>query len=174
MAVNKMHIMSSNQRLIRQIERDLFDEANKAWVKLYASFCKRQGELNPDRIMQFKFRGELYKLDEDVYLRSGVKPLHKDLEPEFMESYAMFVTELTEEKRILKNMLSAAFRIAKYSEDLIQLLPEIMHDSINESGFFQAQEKPYMSVEQVEEFIKNYSQYFSLFDLRKTIGVVMA
>ena len=71
-------------------------------------------------------------------------------------------------------MLSAAFRIAKYSEDLIQLLPEIMHDSINESGFFQAQEKPYMSVEQVEEFIKNYSQYFSLFDLRKTIGVVMA
>lgn len=168
-----MHIMSSNQRLIRQIERNLFHDAEKAWVKIYAQFCKRHSDLNPDRIMQFKYKGEVYKLAEDVLLRSGVKPLHKELEAEFADSYAMFVTELNEEKRILKNMLSHAIRIAKYAEDLIDILPEIMHESIGEAGFFQADSKPLMTVDQVEQFTATYEKYFDLFDLRKTIGNLM-
>lgn len=173
MSISTMHIMSSNQRLIRQIEKDLFDDAEQAWVRIYASFCKRHAELNHDTIMQFKFKGEVYKLKEDVTLRSGVKPLHKELEPEFKEVYAMFVTELEEEKRVLKNMLSHAIRIAKYSEDLIDILPEIMHDSINEAGYFQADYKPYMSVDQAAEFRAIYEKHFELFDLRRTIGAIM-
>lgn len=173
MSISTMHIMSSNQRLIRQIEKDLFDDAEQAWVRIYASFCKRHAELNHDTIMQFKFKGEVYKLKEDVTLRSGVKPLHKELEPEFKEVYAMFVTELETEKRVLKNMLSHAIRIAKYSEDLIDILPEIMHDSINEAGYFQADYKPYMSVDQAAEFRAMYEKHFELFDLRRTIGAIM-
>lgn len=173
MTIDRMHIMSSNQRLIRQIEKDLFHDAEKAWVKIYAQFCKRHGDLNPDRIMQFKYKGEVYKLAEDVLLRSGVKPLHKELETEFADSYAMFVTELNEEKRILKNMLSHAIRIAKYAEDLIDILPEIMHESVGEAGFFQADSKPLMTVDQVEQFTATYEKYFDLFDMRKTIGNLM-
>lgn len=173
MAIDRMHIMSSNQRLIRQIHKDLFEDADKAWTRVYAQFCKKQAELNHDGIMQFKFKGDVYKLEEDVTLRSGVKPLRKELEPEFLEAYAMFVTELSEEKRVLQNMLSHAIRIAKYAEDLLELLPEIMHDSINEAGFFQAEEKQYMSVEQAEQFKERYAQYFDMFDLRKTVGALM-
>ena len=173
MSVNMMHIMSSNQRLIRQIEKDLFDDAEQAWVRIYASFCKRHAELNRDSIMQFKFKGEVYKLKEDVALRSGVKPLNKELEPEFKEVYSMFVTELETEKRVLKNMLSHAFRMAKYSADLIDLLPEIMHESINEAGFFQADHKPFMSVDQAAEFKARYEEHFGIFDLRKTVGAIM-
>lgn len=173
MAIDRMYIMSSNQRLIRQIERNLFDDADKAWTRVYAQFCKRQAELNHDSIMQFKFKGEVYKLEEDVVLRSGVKPLNKELEPEFLEAYAMFVTELSEEKRVLKNMLSHAIRIAKFAEDLLELLPEIMHDSINESGFFQHEDKQFMSVDQVAQFKELYEPHFDMFDLRKTIGSVM-
>ncbi len=173
MAVDRMHVMSSNQRLIRQIEKDLFDDADKAWKRVYAQFCKKQAELNHDKIMQFKFKGDVYKLEEDVTLRSGVKPLHKELEPEFLEAYAMFVTELSEEKRVLKNMLSHAIRIAKYAEDLMELLPEIMHESISESGFFQLEDKPYMMVDQADKFKEMYSPYFDMFDLRKTVGALM-
>ena len=173
MAIDRMYIMSSNQRLIRQIEKDLFEDADKAWAKVYAQFCKKQAELNHDGIMQFKYKGDLYKLEEDVFLRSGVKPLHKELEGEFATAYAMFVTELNEEKRVLKNMLSHAFRIAKFSEDLLELLPEIMHESIHEAGFFQHEDKPFMVTEQSDKFKELYAQYFGMFDLRKTIGSVM-
>ena len=173
MAIDRMYIMSSNQRLIRQIEKDLFEDAEKAWVRVYASFCKRQGELNHDHIMQFKYKGEIYKLQEDVALRSGVKQLHKELEPEFKEVYAMFVTELEAEKRVFKNMISHAIRIAKYAEDLIDLLPEIMHDSINEAGFFQSEDKNLMSIEQADQFKELYEKHFDMFDLRKTVGALM-
>lgn len=173
MAVDRMHIMSSNMRLINQIEKDLFSDAEKVWSKVYAQFCKRQAELTPERIMQFKYKGELYKLNEDVALRGGVKPLHKDLLPEFEEAYKMFVTELDEEKYILKNMISHAIRIAKYAEDLLELLPPIMHPSIEEAGFFQHESKPLMSVQQEKEFKSMYSKYFDIFDTRKTIGALM-
>lgn len=173
MAVDRMHIMASNQRLIRQIEKDLFDEAQQAWIKVYSAFCKRHGDLNPDRVMQFKYKGEHYYLSEDVPLRSGVKPIHKELEPEFQDAYSMFVQELEEEKRILKNMLAHAIRIAKYAEDLLELLPEIMHDSIKEAGFFQSDDKPDMQVEQAKQFKEYYEQYFGIFDLRKSVGALM-
>lgn len=173
MAVDRLHIMASNQRLIRQIEKDLFDEAHKAWIKVYSAFCKRHGDLTPNRVMQFKYKGVHYYLADDVPLRSGVKPLHKDLEDEFHGAYLMFVQELEEEKRILKNMLAHAIRISKYAEDLLDLLPDIMHDSIKEAGFFQAEDKPEMQVEQVKQFKELYEQYFNLFDLRKSIGALM-
>lgn len=173
MAIDRMYIMNSNQRLIRQIEKDLFEDADKAWIKVYSTFCKRQGELSPDHIMQFKYKGVVYKLAEDVALRSGVKPLHKELEAEFKEVYSMFVEEVEAEKRVLKNMLAHAIRIAKFAEDLLDLLPEIMHDSINEAGFFQSEDKQFMSVEQADKFKEIYSEYMGMFDLRKTIGTVM-
>ena len=173
MAIERIHIMQSNMRLIRQIERDLFDDAAKSWVKVYSSFCKRHGDMMPDRVMQFKYQGTHFHLDDDPPLRGGVKPLHAELVPEFAQAYTMFVSELNEEKRILQNMLAHAIRIAKYAEDLIDLLPEIMHESISEAGFFQADEKPLMSVKQAEEFKELYEQYFGMFDLRKTIGALM-
>lgn len=173
MSLSRMHIMSSNQRLINKIYKDIFEDADIAWNKMYAPFCKRQADLNQDGILQFKYKGVQYKLAEDVMLRGGVKTLHKDLEEEFYQIYKMFVEEVDEEKRILKNMLAHAIRIAKYTEDLIDILPPIMHDSINEAGFFQAEDKPYMSVEAANQFKEYYGKYFGLFDLRKSIGVLM-
>lgn len=165
--------MLSNQRLIRQVERDLFSDADVAWEKVYSQFCKRQADLDPKKVMQFKYKGKIYKLAEDVQLRSGVMPLNKELEPEFSQLYAMFVTEAENEKRVLKNMLAHAIRIAKYEEDLLELLPKIMHESIQESGFFQHEDKPLMSVKDADSFRAMYSQYFDMFDMRKTIGSIM-
>ena len=172
-AVDRKHIMSSNQRLLRQIHRDVFAGAERAWIRIYSSYCKQHGDLNKDTIMQFKYQGEVFKLEEDVQLRSGIKPLHPELVADFEEAYKMFVTDMEYEKRILKNMMAHAIRIAKYSEDLIELLPSVLHDSIYEAGFFQASDKPLMSVEQEEAFKKTYEEYFSLFDLRFTLGSVM-
>lgn len=165
--------MESNLRLIRQIERDLFGEADKAWIKVYSSFCKRHGELDSNRIMQFKYKGEHFKLTEDVALRSGVRPLHPSLVEEFQDVYSMFVEETRKEKAILKNMLAHAIRISKYAEDLIDLLPEVMHRAIGESGFFQMDSKPLMQIEQAEEFKRLYGNYADLFESRITLGALM-
>lgn len=173
MSFSRRHIMESNLRLISQIKKDLFEEADKAWVKVYSSFCKRHGELDPNRIMQFKYKGVHYKLQDEVALRSGVKQLHSSLEPEFKEVFAMFVTEVNHEKNILSNMLSHAISIAKYAEDLLDLLPEVMHGAINEAGFFQMSEKPYMSQEQADLFKERYGSYADMFEARKTVGALM-
>lgn len=173
MSIGTIHVMSSNQRLLNQIERDIFHDAANAWVKVYSQFCKKQGELMPNRVMQFKYKGEQYKLTDDVLVRSGVKPLHVSLEAEFKDAHKMFVEEVEHEKRILKNMMAHAIRIAKYAEDLLDILPEIMHDSVHESGFFQMDYKQEMTVDQVAEFKELYGPYFNLFDMRKTVGSLM-
>lgn len=173
MSVSRMHIMASNQRLIRQIERDIYKDSDTAWVKVYSSFCKRQAQLNNNSIMQFKYKGELYHLSGDVPMRNGVKPLHKELEAEFAEVYKMFVTEVNAEKALLKNILAHAIRIAKYAEDLIELLPPMMHKSITESGFFQMDSKPPMSIDQAKQFKELYAPMFSIFEIRPALGVMM-
>lgn len=173
MTISKRHIMESNQRLIRQIERDIFHAADGAWEKVYSSFCKQHGDLSGNRVMQFKYKGEIYRLTDDVPLRSGIRPLHPTLVPEFESAYQMFVTEVEEEKRVLKNMLADAIRVAKYAEDLFDMLPELMHESIVEAGFFQAEDKPMTSVDQIEAFKEKYAESFSIFDLRKSVGAFM-
>lgn len=173
MAVTARHVMDSNARLLRQLERDIFQKAESAWVKVYSQFCKKHGALDPNKIMQFKYQGQYFKLAEDVAMRSGVRPLHPELVPEFEGVFKMFVTEVNEEKRIFQNMLSHAIRIAKYEEDLLDLLPPIMHASITEAGFFQMEHKPMMSVAQADEFKRMYEPYFSLFDERVVIGALM-
>ena len=56
---------------------------------------------------------------------------------------------------------------------IIELLPEVMHEAIIESGFFQSDDKPYMSTEQSKQFQELYSEHFGLFDVRKAIGLAM-
>lgn len=169
----RKQVMDSNARLLRQMHKDLFESANGAWKRIVAQFCKRQAEAYHNGIMQFKYKGIHYFMDEDVPLRGGVKPLHETLVPEFQPSFAMFVEEVTEEKRILQNMVAHAIRIAKYQEDLLQLLPEVLHPSIQEAQFFQLPSKPEMLMSDVEEFNRIYEQHFGIFDMRKMIGATM-
>lgn len=171
--LGRKQVMDSNARLLRQMNRDLFDSANGAWKRITAQFCKRHAEASHHSIMQFKYKGIHYFLDEDVPLRAGVQPLHTSLVDEFQQSFSMFVEEVTNEKRILQNMVSHAIRIAKYQEDLIELLPEVLHKSIEEAGFFQLDDKPEMSVSDVEQFNAIHAEYFSVFDMRRMIGVAM-
>jgi len=173
MSFNRSHVMASNQRLIRQIERDLFGGANASWKKVYSEFCKRHGELMPNRVMQFKYKGSTFWLENDVVLRSGVQQLHPSLLAEFEEAYKMFVVDVQKELAILKNMLAHAIRIAKYAEDLIEILPSCMHEAIHEAGFFQLDTKPNMSIDDVKEFNELYSEHFSLFDMRVFLGATM-
>lgn len=171
--LERRQVMDNNARILRQIDRDLFVPANTAWKKIIAQFCKRQAELNHDSIMQFKYKGVHYFMDEDVPLRGGVKPLHEALVPEFTPSYLMFVEEVNEEKRILQNMMAHALRIAKYQEDLLQILPEVLHVSLKEVQYFQLVNKPEMSMSDVEQFNSLYEKYFSMFDMRRMIGATM-
>lgn len=173
MSIGRSHVMASNQRLLRQLNKELFDEANGAWKKVYSEFCKRHGALMPNKVMQFKYKGEHYFLSEDVPLRGGIAPLDPSLVDEFSSAYAMFVEDLAEEKRVFQNMISHAIRIAKYAEDLLELLPECMHNAIHESGFFQMEDKPDMTIDQRNEFLAIYEEHFGMFDMRKTLGAVM-
>ncbi|WAW11632.1 hypothetical protein nACB1_056 [Acinetobacter phage nACB1] len=173
MSFSRSHVMASNQRLINQINRDLFGQANKAWERVYTEFCKRHGELMPNRVMQFKYKGVTYFIEGDTVLRSGVQQLHESLKQEFNDAYQMFVVELSEEARICQNMVSHAIRIAKYAEDLLELLPECMHAAINEAGFFQMESKPLMSLDDVKAFKDEYEQYFTKFDMRVLLGATM-
>ena len=173
MSFSRSHVMASNQRLIRQINRDLFGQANKAWQRVYSEFCKRHGNLMPNKVMQFKFKGVTYFIEGDNVLRSGVQQLHPSLKEEFESAYNMFVLELDDEVRICHNMLAHAIRIAKYAEDLIELLPECMHAAIHEAGFFQMEDKPSMSIDDVKIFKEEYEKYFDKFDARILLGVIM-
>lgn len=167
------HVMASNQRLLRQIHKELFEDANKAWVRVYSATCKQHGELMPDKVMQFKYQGVQYALEGDMLLRTGVKQLHPSLVEEFKGLYEMFVTEVNREKEILTHMLSSAFRIAKFEEDLLELLPKVMHSAINESGYFSLETKALMQEHDKAKFLELYEKYFDLFEIRKTIGRVM-
>jgi len=167
MSFSRSHVMASNSRLVRQINRDLFGQANKAWERVYAEFCM------PNKVMQFKFKGVTYFIEGDNVLRSGVQQLHPSLKEEFESAYTMFVVELGEEMRICQNMLAHAIRIAKYAEDLIELLPECMHASVHEAGCFQMEDKPPMSIDDVKLFKEEYEQYFSKFDMRILLGATM-
>ena len=173
MSFSRSHVMASNQRLINQINRDLFGQARKAWQRVYTEFCKRHGDLIPNKVMQFKFKGVTYFIEGDNVLRSGVQQLHPSLKEEFESAYTMFVVELGEEMRICQNMLAHAIRIAKYAEDLIELLPECMHAAIHEAGFFQMEDKPSMSIDDVKLFKEEYEQYFTKFDMRILLGAAM-
>ena len=173
MSFSRSHVMASNQRLINQINRDLFGQANKTWQRVYTEFCKRHGDLMPNKVMQFKFKGVTYFIEGDNVLRSGVQQLHPSLQAEFASAYTMFVVELNEESRICQNMLAHAIRIAKYAEDLIELLPECMHAAIHEAGFFQMEDKPSMSIDDAKLFKEEYEQYFTKFDMRVLLGVTM-
>ena len=173
MSFSRSHVMASNQRLIRQINYDLFGQAYKTWERVYTEFCKRHGDLMPNKVMQFKFQGITYFIKGDNVLRSGVQQLHPSLQAEFESAYNMFVVELSEESRICQNMLAHAIRIAKYAEDLIELLPECMHAAIHEAGFFQMEDKPSMSIDDVKLFKEEYEQYFTKFDMRILLGAAM-
>ena len=167
------HVMHSNNRLLLRLESYIFSGSMEAWEKVCNQFCKRQADLNKDHILQFKYAGKQYKLKDDVYVHYGMKQLHPELLPEFEASYNMFVKEVEEERRIFTNMLSHAIRIAKYEEDLIKLLPPVMHSSITESGFFQMPHKPEMHPADLEKFKELYEQYFHLFDERRLIGEML-
>jgi len=173
MSFSRSHVMASNQRLIKQINRDLFGQANKTWQRVYTEFCKRHGNLMPNKVMQFKFKGVTYFIEGDNVLRSGVQQLHPSLKEEFESAYTMFVVELEEEACICQNMLAHAIRIAKYAEDLIELLPECMHAAIHEAGFFQMEDKPPMSIDDVKLFKEEYEKYFDKFDMRVLLGATM-
>ena len=173
MSFSRSHVMASNQRLIRQINYDLFGQAYKTWERVYAEFCKRHGDLMPNKVMQFKFQGITYFIKGDNVLRSGVQQLHPSLQAELESAYTMFVVELSEESRICQNMLAHAIRIAKYAEDLIELLPECMHAAVHEAGFFQMEDKPSMSIDDVKLFKEEYEQYFTKFDMRILLGATM-
>lgn len=135
--------------------------------------CKRQAELNHDYIMQFKFKGVLYHLQDDVPLRSGVRELRPELLDEFLPVYQMFVVDVEQEMILLKNMVAHAIRISKVAEDLIELLPEVMHPSIENSGFFTMDDKEYMSVAQADEFKAMYGEHLESFNTRKLLGGIM-
>ena len=83
MSFSRSHVMASNQRLINQINRDLFGQAHKAWQRVYSEFCKKHGNLMPNKVMQFKFKGVTYFIEGDNVLRSGVQQLHPSLKEEF-------------------------------------------------------------------------------------------
>ena len=167
------HVMHSNNRLISQIERHIFEKSDKAWKKMCDQFCKRQADMYKDHILQFKYAGTPYKLNEDVWVNYGIKQLHPELVPEFEAVYKMFVTGVREEKRHLQNILAHAIRISKYEEDLLDLLPPVMHSSVTESGFFQMPNKPQMEPRDKEMFLFLYEKYFHLFDERRLTGEML-
>lgn len=171
--VTNRHIMQSNIRLIYAIKKSIFKGSDDAWCKVYSEICKRHGELMPNRVMQFKFKGIHFHLKDDTRLYSGVQQLHPSLVDEFQQAFKMFVTDANEERRIAQNMIAHAIRISKYTEDLLELLPASMHEAITDAGFFQPENKPPMSIDDVNGFKELYSEQMSIFDVRKFLGVSM-
>lgn len=173
MSYGARHVMESNQRLIRAITNAIYGKTDQAWYRAYSTMCKRQADLNKDTIMQFKYDGKVYHLQDEPPMRAGVKQLRPELLDEFKPLYEMFVIELQEEQRVLRNMLAHAIRIAKVTEDLLELLPEIMHAAIEDAGFFCMPHKPMMVEEQVEEFRRLYGDVGDVYNTRVLIGAVM-
>lgn len=170
MSISGRNIMENNRRLISRIFNSVYGDANKTWKRIIAEFCKRHAQLTTAHVMQFKYEGTHYHMDEDVPLRGGVKNLHPNLVEEFKEPYKMFVIEVKEEQRLLTNMLADAIRYAKYTEDLLDLLPEFMHEAITDVGFFQLDSKPEMSIDNKRTFLDAHAQYFALFETRTLLG----
>ena len=48
-----------------------------------------------------------------------------------------------------------------------------MHAAIHEAGFFQMEDKPPMSIDDVKLFKEEYEKYFDKFDMRILLGATM-
>ena len=138
--------------------------------KVALEFCNRQGALDPNGIMQFRYADMLFKYPDDPVQRLA-KVLHPSLMEEFKPHYQYYVIELRKLLASVRYLLSDTTRLATCHEDLYALLPEAFHDTLNNLSYGTDYTRSLLP-EDLEKHRQKYKELFEEINVRIFLGVV--
>lgn len=138
--------------------------------KVALEFCNRQGALDPNGIMQFRYADMLFKYPDDPVQRLA-KVLHPSLQPEFEPHYQYYVEDLNKLLASVRYLLSDTTRLATCHEDLYALLPEAFHDTLNNLSYGTDHTRSLLP-EDLEKHRQKYKELFDEINVRIFLGVV--
>ena len=138
--------------------------------KVALEFCNRQGALDPNGIMQFRYADMLFKYPDDPVQRLA-KVLHPSLQPEFEPHYQYYVLDMRKLLSSVRYLLSDTTRLATCHEDLYALLPEAFHDTLNNLSYGTDHTRSLLP-EDLEKHRQKYKELFDEINVRIFLGVV--
>lgn len=138
--------------------------------KVALEFCNRQGALDPNGIMQFRYADMLFKHPDDPVQRLA-KVLHPSLQAEFEPHFQYYVIELRKLIANVRYLLSDTTRLATCHEDLYALLPEAFHDTLNNLSYGTDYTRSLLP-QDLEKHRQKYKELFDEINVRIFLGVV--
>ena len=138
--------------------------------KVALEFCNRQGALDPNGIMQFRYADMLFKYPDDPVQRLA-KVLHPSLQAEFEPHFQYYVIELRKLIASVRYLLSDTTRLATCHEDLYALLPEAFHDTLNDLSYGTDYTRSLLP-QNLEQHRQKYKELFDEINVRIFLGVV--
>ena len=138
--------------------------------KVALEFCNRQGALDPNGIMQFRYADMLFKHPDDPVQRLA-KVLHPSLQAEFEPHFQYYVIELRKLLANVRYLLSDTTRLATCHEDLYALLPEAFHDTLNNLSYGTDYTRSLLP-QDLEQHRQKYKELFEEINVRIFLGVV--
>ena len=138
--------------------------------KVALEFCNRQGALDPNGIMQFRYADMLFKYPDDPVQRLA-KALHPSLMEEFKPHYQYYVLDMQKLLASVRYLLSDTTRLATCHEDLYALLPEAFHDTLNNLSYGIDYTHSLLP-QDLEQHRQKYRELFEEINVRIFLGVV--
>lgn len=139
--------------------------------KVALEFCNRQGALDPNGIMQFRYADMLFKYPDDPVQRLA-KVLHPSLQAEFEPHFQYYVIELRKLLASVRYLLSDTTRLATCHEDLYALLPEAFHDTLNNLSYSMDYTRSLLP-QDLEQHRQKYKELFDEINVRIFLGVAI-
>ncbi len=138
--------------------------------KVALEFCSRQGALDPNGIMQFRYADMLFKYPDDPVQRLA-KVLHPSLQAEFEPHFQYYVLDMQKLIANVRYLLSDVTRLATCHEDLYALLPEAFHDTLNNLSYGTGYTRSLLP-QDLEQHRQKYKELFEEINVRIFLGVV--
>ena len=138
--------------------------------KVALEFCNRQGALDPNGIMQFRYANMLFKYPDDPVQRLA-KALHPSLMKEFKPHYQYYVLDMQKLLASVRYLLADTTRLATCHEDLYALLPEAFHDTLNNLSYGTDYTRSLLP-QDLEKHRQKYKELFDEINVRIFLGVV--
>ena len=138
--------------------------------KVALEFCNRQGALDPNGIMQFRYADMIFKYPDDPVQRLA-KVLHPSLQAEFEPHYQYYVLDMRKLLASVRYLLSDTTRLATCHEDLYALLPEAFHDTLNNLSYGTDYAHSLLP-QDLEKHRQKYKELFEEINVRIFLGVV--
>lgn len=155
--------------MCQAISKAVSDPSRILLQRVANEYCMEQAKYDPNGLMQFRYKGEIFKLEDDkINLRA--LPLHPVLVERFDPHFALYHTDMIELRQKMLWYLSDVSRLAATQEDLYKLLPEAAAPIIDSLSFITNKPKNQLTDSQVEEVRTKYAELIDNINYRLFLG----